>query len=436
MKITKIDWQEPEFIAASIYYNNDFQDFVFLHSSRNDKFDNGVRSLIAFDVVDEIVGDNFDILRSKITEDGKEFENCWFGYLSYDLKNSLEKVYEEPESYIKSPGLIFKKFANIIEFNHQTQEVNWYHNSDALPKLTEAAEKGYNVNISDFQSNMSDAEYLRHVERVLEHIVDGDFYEANFTRKFFGEIEVDDKFAMYLALAKKSPAQYGAFIKFGDLYMISSSPESFLKSDTEGNVIAQPIKGTIGIKSADGEAEKLELMNSEKDKAENLMIVDLMRNDLSISCEVGSVKVDKIFEITSYPHLHHLSSVIEAKKRPDVSNVDLIARCFPPGSMTGAPKIKMMEETAKLEKFKRGIYSGAIGYFAGDGSFNFSVVIRTILIQENKFEFQVGGAIVYDSVPGSELEEANVKAQKIKEILGIDNLSRFNDNKSNINEIA
>ena len=224
---------------------------------------------------------------------------------------------------------------------------------------------------------------------------------------------------MYLELAKKSPAQYGAFIKFNDLYIISSSPESFLKSDNNGNITAQPIKGTIGIDTNDGEKEKIKLMNSDKDKAENLMIVDLMRNDLSISCEVGSVKVPKIFEITSYPHLHHLSSVITGKKRKNVSNVDLIQRCFPPGSMTGAPKVSMMNEISKKEKFKRGVYSGAIGYFGGDGSFDFSVVIRTILIKENKLEFQVGGAIVYDSTPEEELVESNVKAQKIKELLGL-----------------
>jgi anthranilate/para-aminobenzoate synthase component I len=195
----------------------------------------------------------------------------------------------------------------------------------------------------------------------------------------------------------------------------------FLSLDTLGNVETRPIKGSAP-RFEDKEKDqnsKNELQSSEKNRAENLMIVDLMRNDLSRNCVTGSVSVDSLFDVTTYATVHHMSSTIRGKKKPDIATLDLVKGCFPPGSMTGAPKIKAMELCSELEQQARGVYSGAIGWFSGDGACDFSVVIRTLIMQGRRFEFQVGGAIVSDSDPIEEWRETLTKARGIAKALDI-----------------
>ena len=207
----------------------------------------------------------------------------------------------------------------------------------------------------------------------------------------------------------------------GDTYILSSSPELFLNIDKSGHISTRPIKGTSA-RFADETLDRKsreELAGSAKDQAENLMIVDLMRNDLSRSCIPGSVTTSSLFEITSHANVHHMSSTISGQKKPECSTLDAIKYCFPPGSMTGAPKIMAMNLCSRLEELERGIYSGAIGWLGGDGSGELSVVIRTMLIKGNKFEFQVGGGIVADSVPEKEFKETIDKAKGILASLGL-----------------
>lgn len=191
--------------------------------------------------------------------------------------------------------------------------------------------------------------------------------------------------------------------------------------DAEGRVTVRPIKGSAprGRTPEEDARFRDSLTLSEKDRAENLMIVDLMRNDLARGCVPGSVNVSNLFELTTHPLVHHLSSTISGVKREEVSALQLVAGCFPPGSMTGAPKVGAMRLCTALERLERGVYSGALGWFGGDGSVDLSVVIRTLVVQENRFEFQVGGGVVADSTPEGEWREALVKARGLARLLGI-----------------
>lgn len=375
------------------------KDFAFLHSSATTPYSDG-RSIIATNVSGNISADSFDPLERSLSCDRDKFENAWFGYLSYDLKNKLEDLTQDKDFFINYPLLQFNSFRNVAVF--ESQNILSGFEPYSVPE------------ISYIKSNMTKDEYLGKLLKIKELISKGDIYQANLTRKFYGEFASEpDAFSIFAKLSQISPAPYSSYMKFGDLHIISSSPELFLKIDEEGNSVTCPIKGSSG------KGEKTELESSEKDMAENLMITDLMRNDFSRSCESGSVKVEGLFETSSFETITHMHSTVSGKLKQGEIALSLTKNCFPPGSMTGAPKIMAMEVCSELEKYKRGIYSGALGYFGGDGSAELSVVIRTIIIQGNKFEFQVGGGIVYDSDPEKEWQETMTKAKAIAETLGM-----------------
>ncbi len=270
---------------------------------------------------------------------------------------------------------------------------------------------------------MSKADYLSKVDLIREAILAGEFYQANLTRKFSGTFaHTPEPFTIFENLCEASPAPYAAFVHTGDACILSSSPERFLQVDAGSRVESRPIKGTLArdIRREPDAIGRARLASSEKDRAENLMIVDLMRNDLARGCVLGSVHVENLFEVATYATLHHMDSTIVGQKRPEVSTLELVKGCFPPGSMTGAPKISAMKACATLEGMERGVYSGALGWFGGDGSCDLSVVIRTLIVRENRFEFQVGGAITADSTPEGEWRETLTKARGICAALGID----------------
>ncbi|MDE3038695.1 MAG: anthranilate synthase component I family protein, partial [Pseudomonadota bacterium] len=212
-----------------------------------------------------------------------------------------------------------------------------------------------------------------------------------------------------------------AFLRLGGTSILSSSPELFLKIDAGGQMRARPIKGTAPRSDDPARDRQLRdaLAASAKDRAENLMIADLMRNDFSRSCVPGSVGAESLFDVTSHATIHHLSSTITGKKHHGRSTIEAVKACFPPGSMTGAPKIRAMQLCSELERRERGVYSGAIGWFGGDGSCELSVVIRTLVLRDKRFEFQVGGGIVADSTPEGELQEMMDKSRGILAALGL-----------------
>ncbi len=265
-------------------------------------------------------------------------------------------------------------------------------------------------------------------------IAKGDFYQTNLTRKFFGEFtqkqNQQSSFQLFTDLVKSSPANYSSFLRLDKNFIVSSSPELFLEIKN-GRIISRPVKGTMprSANAKEDHKNKLALKNSAKERAENLMIVDLVRNDLSRICKAGSVAVKKLFTITSYKNIHHMSSEIHGILNKNSSTIDAIKATFPAGSMTGAPKIKAMEIAAKKEKMDRGIYSGCIGFLDGTSKANLSVVIRTLILQGKKFEFQTGGAITFNSDSQAELLEIFSKAKAIIKALDATSFLQFSQQK-------
>jgi para-aminobenzoate synthetase component 1 len=269
------------------------------------------------------------------------------------------------------------------------------------------------------EPDLSADQYRRAVRRTIDYIEAGDIYQANITQRFQADLPAGfDRLALYDALRRRNPATFAAFVDFGATALLSSSPERFLK--VEGGVIeTRPIKGTRprGTNPAMDAALGRELLASEKDRAENLMIVDLLRNDLGRVAKLGSVEVPVLIGLESYATVHHLVSVVTAELDSGKTAVDLLRAAFPGGSVTGAPKIRAMEIIAELEPTERGPYCGAIGYLSAGGAMDSNIVIRTMLIDGNRISFQVGGGIVADSDPQAEWEESLTKAKALIETL-------------------
>lgn len=450
----QLNWIEPLDLAQKIADNYNAQSWVFLYSGLHDEIKNS-RSIIALFPQEELILDNLNQLKKSLSPN-----KPWLGYISYEAaeeENKTEISWEKPldsiaktsiakplnlqKSFIDLPKIWLLNFALILTFDHDKKLVEaLFSKQEQLDEVLNYQEKSYaeeENRVTNFASNFSDDQYLQTIEEIRAMILRGDFYQTNLTRKFFGNIDKkssvmnqkssndeaklnqSDYFKLFTELNQASPANYSSFLNLKDNFVISSSPELFF-SIKNNEIISRPIKGTAprSIDSKQDLQNKENLQNSSKERAENLMIVDLVRNDLSRICKAGSVMVKNLFQVNSYKTLHHMSSEITGEIADNFDIVDCLQATFPAGSMTGAPKIKAMEIIAQKEKIARGVYSGAIGYFSGDEA-NFSVVIRTLICQKNKFEFQVGGAITYDSQALAELEETMVKAQAIKKILKI-----------------
>ncbi len=301
-----------------------------------------------------------------------------------------------------------------VSFFQKANEVSDLLNSD----ISISAQQ--NIILSDIQSNFTDQEYLNAVDQVKDRITEGEFCEANLTRKFFGKVQNEkNAFSCYKDIVGVNKVAYGAYLSFADVKIVSFSPERFLRINKR-HAYARPIKGTMPASSDKYKNQKIAhlLKNCAKNKAENLMIVDLMRNDFAKICEAGSVRVPKLFETDIYRNVIHMYSIVTGKIKEENTALDLIESAFPPGSMTGAPKIEVIKTCNNIEGYARGLYSGAIGYYHPIES-DFSVVIRTLILQNDKFEFQVGGAIVADSVPELELEEIYAKAKPFLKYLKV-----------------
>jgi len=419
----KISWQNPLEIAHKISQNYQ-ENWVFLYSALHQEKPNS-KSYIAIFESQKYRGSDFKELQKIIK---KDVNQMWFGGLSYELSSQFENLPKTSKSFIDIEKIFFSKFDLILEFNHSKQQLlAIYNNKIFLDKLLEYKILDENQQlpiVEKISSNFSDESYKSSINSLKEMISAGDFFQANLTRKFFGKfykkVSQNENFKLFTELTKRSPANYSAFMRFDDNFIISSTPELFLKGKNN-NIFSRPIKGTIkrGETPQEDQKNKNYLKNSLKEKAENLMIVDLVRNDLSRVCAPLSIKVKKLFNIATYKTIYHLSSEIHGKIAQKFSIFDAVRACFPAGSMTGAPKIKTMEVLSGFEKINRGIYSGAIGYFKGDNEVNLAVVIRTLIVKENYFEYQVGGAITFDSDAELELQETYAKASAIEKILNL-----------------
>lgn len=350
-------------------------------------------------------------------------DEWYFGAISYDLKNKLEpRLFTQNPNSFAFPEVAF--FAPEILIYAKTNEIGKLYIRAENPKAIFqeiTKEKSVKINLPSlrFRAEISKKEYLQTVERLKEHIADGDVYEINYTKTFEAQTRALSPLALFKRLLRENPAPFSALFRWGNFYAISASPERFL-SLSQNNLTTQPIKGTIRRSNnvfADA-VLRAHLGNEEKFIAENVMIVDLARNDLYRSSVPHSVRVPKLFEVQTFRKLHHLVSTIIGQKAPNVSVPQAIAHAFPPGSMTGAPKIRATELIDAYEKQGRGLYAGSLGYFAPDESFDFNVVIRAFFYdaETGKTAYRVGGAITFDSNPESEYAEALLKGAALKKL--------------------
>ncbi|MBK7409331.1 MAG: aminodeoxychorismate synthase component I [Saprospirales bacterium] len=351
-----------------------------------------------------------------------------FGHLSYDLKNDVETLESRHFDGIGFPLLYFFEPLYILElFPDGTLHIR--SQAEAPELIYEAIEKQVHPpepthpfpEALQIQARMNATEYKEKILHLKEHILEGDIYEANFCQEFFAENCTLHPAALFSRLNQLARAPFSAYYQVANHFLLCASPERFLKK--EGRLLtSQPIKGTIrrGRDAEEDQAFRTQLFYSEKDRAENVMIVDLVRNDLARSCVPGSVQVPELFGIYPFAQVFQMISTVQGELREEVSFVDAIRQAFPMGSMTGAPKVKAMELIEEYEQSRRGLYSGAVGYITPEGDFDFNVVIRSLLYNQARryLSFQVGGAIVYDSVPEQEYEECGWKARALLTVLG------------------
>ncbi len=364
----------------------------------------------------------------------QKMTNDWlFGYLSYDLKNDVENLVSQnydgldfPELYFFQPKKIFLLKGNTLELHYLPmvddeleEDLQAILNTKIDPEVFthDDSNKEHRPKI---KLRIHKDEYHEKVTTLLAHIHRGDIYEANFCQEFYAEDSEIDPLSTYTHLNSISKPPFATYMRLNDKYILSASPERYIKKKGT-KLTSQPIKGTA--KRLEDPTEDAEiaaaLQNDEKERAENVMIVDLVRNDLAKTATKGSVKVQELCKVYTFNQVHQLISTITSEVSATQNPLEILQTTFPMGSMTGAPKISAMQIIENLEETKRGIYSGAIGYFTPENDFDFNVVIRSILYNSSKkyVSYSVGGAITAKSIPEKEYEECLIKAKAMREVL-------------------
>ena len=348
-----------------------------------------------------------------------------FGYLSYDLKNGLENLQSQNHDYLDFPELFFfqPKRLWIIKGNRvEAHYLSPYQPNDDWEQIMSTPDR-YEVRIEkeiSMQHRISKADYLAKTKALQQHIARGDIYEVNFCMELYAEDANIEPHTLFQELNEKARPPFAAFVQIDDKYLLSSSPERFLKRVGD-RLISQPIKGTAKrhIDMVQDATEASQLQKSEKERAENTMIVDLVRNDMSRIATKGSVKVEELCKVYPFAHVHQMISTVVAELQTETRVTDAIAACYPMGSMTGAPKVRAMQLIEQYEETKRGLYSGAVGYIDPTGDFDFNVVIRSLLYRKDTkyLSLQVGSALTANSNPEKEYEECLLKAKGVLEVL-------------------
>ena len=351
-----------------------------------------------------------------------------FGYLGYDLKNELENLTSSNFDGLHFSNLLFFRPQVVFAVSEKTLSIHYLKNrynrqtAGSLYDAIMAAPQidGNNDTQIKVESQFTKDEYLSTISGVLQHIQRGDIYEMNLCQEFYANNCKINPYETYNSLNAISPTPFSAFGKFYDKFLLCASPERYITRSAE-KVISQPIKGTCKRGSTEGENLKLieGLKNDPKERSENVMIVDLVRNDLSRIAVKGSVNVDELCGVYPFKQVNQMVSTISCSVNNDVNFVDIIRATFPMGSMTGAPKVSAMKLIEKYERTKRGIFSGAVGYVDPQGNFDFNVVIRSLLYNKKRryLSFTVGGAITSQSNPENEYNECLLKANAIEQVL-------------------
>lgn len=348
-----------------------------------------------------------------------------FGHLGYDLKNEIGSASSSHPDMVNFPDLFFFQPEIILRFDKDQMTIETEMDEEKIfheiLESKNSVDDPFDPGPLVIHSRVEKEEYISIIKKLQQHILRGDCYEINFCQEFFSPGVTIDPLLVYKKLSAVSPNPFSAFYKIEDKYLVCASPERFLAKQGS-KIISQPIKGTSKriLNKVEDEKSRNELRQSSKDRSENVMVVDLMRNDLSKICVGGSVKVDELFGIYSFPQVHQMISTISGELKEGISFTEIIRSTFPMGSMTGAPKKRVMELVEQYEKTKRGIFSGAVGYINPDGDFDFNVVIRSVMYNKsNKYlSFQTGSGITFYSDAELEWQECLLKAEAIRNVLG------------------
>ena len=428
MNKVKINYYKESYVYGEFIHNKDW--FIFLDScydagsfgtydiltcnphTKMTSFGNYIE-LIKNDIKSNFYDNPFDVIKKYQNKTdyfcNLPFHSGMIGYFGYDALNKNKPS----KSNFPDIAVGFYDWAIVIDHKKFEAYITYKHSNDLIEDIISNFSKDIidaktvsKYKFNNFQQVTKKDDYINDVIKIKKYISDGDCYQVNYSQNFKANY-TGDPWNIYKDLRKINPAPYSTFFNFGTKYIISSSPERFI-SINSGLVQTKPIKGTLKRLSdpyKDNEQKNI-LRNDEKNISENLMIVDLLRNDLSKCCELGSVKVTKLFEIESYASVHHMVSTIEGVLDNIHTSVDILEASFPGGSITGAPKARSMEIISELENRERGVYCGSIGYFDENGNMDTNICIRTIMLHDNELNFAAGGGIVHDSNPKDEYFES------------------------------
>tara|TARA_R110000868_G_scaffold84625_4_gene238499 strand:- start:2502 stop:3803 length:1302 start_codon:yes stop_codon:yes gene_type:complete len=427
----KVSFTVPDIVSfkqSLLNWSQQYYEVVWLdsngHKSKYSSFD----GMIAVDALTSIVTDTQNAFED-LSNYQSNTKDWIFGYLSYDLKNDTELLSSSNTDSLNFPALYFFQPKKLIEIEGTTVTFRYLNMvadeieedfKNILEAPTPFAPELGNKSDIKIKLRIFKDEYFSRVNKMLNHIHRGDIYEANFCQEFYAENTEIDALKTYLKLNSITRAPFSAFLKINDKYLLSSSPERYIRK-LGNKVISQPIKGTAKRSSNPIEDQLLvkALEKDEKERAENIMIVDLVRNDLSKSALKGSVEVEELCKVYSFDQVHQMISTVTAEVSNTKDPVDIIKETFPMGSMTGAPKVSAMRIIEELEASKRGLYSGTVGYFTPENDFDFNVVIRSILYNHTAqyVSFSVGSAITAMAIPEKEYEECLLKAKAMRQVL-------------------
>lgn len=423
--ISKFIENQSEFKKQLLLWANQFREVVFLDSNSYHQTYSNYDCVLAVDALTSIKTD-FEKAFEDLHQYQSQTKDWLFGYLSYDLKNDIEDLksdnfdgLEFPDLYFFQPKKLFLLKGDQLEIQYLNmcddeieEDFNEIRKCSIFSVVTPSA--------VEVLQRISKESYIDKVNKILKSIHHGAIYEANFCMEFYAENTTIEPLEVYKKLNAISEPPFAVYFKNNNHYLLSASPERYLKKE-DTKVISQPIKGTSKrfLDSELDELSKKELSENPKERSENIMIVDLVRNDLAHTATKGSVVVEELCKIHSFKQVHQMISTVVSNVEHTTSPIEILRTTFPMGSMTGAPKISAMTIIENLEETKRGLYSGAVGYFLPNGDFDFNVVIRSILYnsQNQYLSFSVGSAITSLSDPENEYEECLLKSKAMFEVL-------------------
>lgn len=418
-----------ELKAKLVVWAQQYEEVIWLDSNEYQHHYSNYSAILAVDALTALktgFHNAFDRL-----EEYQNFTNDWlFGYLTYDLKNDIEALSSQNYDGLAFPDLYFFQPKKVFLFKEDTVEIQYLQMVDdeiesdwndilnteiKKEPFHEEHDRAIKINLRTSKDS-----YFEKVKKMMWHIQRGDIYEANFCQEFYSDDTSIDPVKSYFHLNEISQPPFAAFLKLHDHYALSASPERYIKK-TGTTLLSQPIKGTAKRINdpVQDEIIKNKLFGDPKERNENIMITDLVRNDLSRVASKGSVTVEELCGLYTFKQVHQLITTITCEVDSRFSNVEMIKKTFPMGSMTGVPKISAMKIIEQLEDTKRGLYSGTVGYFTPNGDFDFNVIIRSILYNASKkyVSYSVGGAITSKSILEDEYEECLLKAKAMREVL-------------------